>query len=86
MVRAKSMQFAGPCSGCGRSSDRTRNAVEVEDGENCIWLCARCARSLARKMTRAADVAERNAKAGLVYRDERWVKRGTKLSNGAIAD
>jgi hypothetical protein len=86
MVTAKAMQFGGPCQGCGRDSENARNAVEVNDGENETWLCAKCARALARKLVIAADVAESNSKSGLVYRRDRWVKRGTVLSPGVVAD
>jgi hypothetical protein len=73
MTRVVSFQFRGRCASCPRYMDGNAAVLcDVDDHE--VWVCARCARNIARRLLRAADTAQRKTRAGFVYRHDRWQK------------
>jgi hypothetical protein len=78
-MKIVAMQFKGDCACCGHYSERARGAVEVEISNGSQeWICLRCARKLAARLQKAAELCRQKIRKGLEFRFDRWQAKSKK--------
>jgi hypothetical protein len=83
MIFAKPMTLSGSCHSCGRHLDESAAVSFIfgqsDTKEDCgEWICARCAKRLARYLSDAAEQAVERRRAGFVQRNEKWIRKPTR--------
>jgi len=78
-MNAKSFQFDGACDSCGRGGSHDAAVAITEDDDDVgKWVCAACAKNLAKRLQAAAADAEHRRSVGQEYRHDRWSKPARK--------